>query len=123
MIKLYKSGRYSIYLEFDKEGARTLADIFQCAVKNNTSMLMVDEIELGLPKKNDSNNLTVVSSDQEDKLINVDNGAILELDKYILEYAVQRLCGCKDGKEFYPAELCELDFKNINYTIYGFLKE
>ena len=112
MINIEMKSRSSAMLSFDKQGIDELLIIMNNALdnsKNSTSM---------------KGSIRVVKNEVESTLSFVKNEiAIIELDADEIEYVIERLNKCKTDKQFYPAEVSDVRYKNNNLTIYAIYSE
>jgi hypothetical protein len=119
MIRFLKDGKYSIKMEFDLNGAKELLKLFELAYKNLSASVLLD-FESSIEKGKYQKELYVVKNDLDNRIYRKSTTLILELDNPSIEYGVHKLSECINGEDFYPAEFCEVSFRETNVTIYGF---
>lgn len=120
MIRFVRTGRYSLYLEFDVVGASTLVSTFQLALKSNEALVEV-ESDSTFKRNVHINKLRVIFNEQDNKISYSLSTLILELDSDCLEYGIERLNDCLLGNDFFPAEFCDVVLKKSKeeVTLYG----
>jgi hypothetical protein len=120
MIRFIRTGRYSLDLEFDSVGAKTLISVFQLALKCEEPLVDV-EPDSTFRKNAQVKKFKVICNEQENKIYYSSSTVTLELDSDCLEYGIKRLNDCVLGKEFYPAEFCDvvIEKRREELTLYG----
>lgn len=65
----------------------------------------------------------VTNQGDPSELSYVDGKFILELDIEIIEFCIDRFNDCINKKDFFPSEICDVDFENDELTLYGMFIE
>jgi len=119
MIRFVRTGRYSLYLEFDVVGASALVSTFQLALKSHEALVEV-ESDSTFKRNVHINKLRVICNEPDNKISYSLSTLILELDSDYLEYGIERLNDCLLGNDFFPAEFYDLIEKSKQeVTLYG----
>ena len=117
MIKIKQDSKTSINLIFDVYGAGLL--LSRMKLPGDTTVKL-DEVSLTLTKKT-IDILKIIINEEYDRILTENSTLILELDSDTLKYFGKRLEDCLNGEDFYPAELCEANFRKWKINIYAFL--
>ena len=112
MIRLTRVDRYSIHLQFDYDGARSLLEAFRHALENEKLPVGV-EVELSVFTRKWSSRVEkalfyISESDQPSHMERYANEIYLFLEREELEDATDRFRACIKDRYFFPAELCEV---------------
>lgn len=118
MIKFAKSGKYSIELRFDLDGAQYLLAAFQSA--SSFGMSTIDtEISVGLSNRPIIVNQLIISRAKTQSILKHSSSEVtMQLDSDDLETGVERLKECVDKKTFYPAEFIEISLQKEDRKAY-----
>jgi len=110
-IRLKRSDRLAIHLEFDYDGACALLKSLQAAASGGDSSIVI-EFDRGVTKKKRYSTTTertmTISESEGDAIDESGDKVNLTLEEGTLEYAVARFQKCLETDEFDPPELCEL---------------
>jgi len=112
-----QDSKTSINLIFDAYGAGLLLSSLKLP---GDTTVKLEEVLLTLTKKT-IDSLRIIINEEYDRILFENSTLILELDNDTLEYFEKRLEDCLNGEDFYPAELCEADFRTWKINIYAFL--
>lgn len=111
IIRLRRSDRLAIHLEFDYDGACALLTSLQEAVSGGNRSIAI-EFDRGVTKKKryltTTERTMTVSQSERDALDESSDKVNLMLEKDTLEFAILRFQTCLKTNEFDPPELCEL---------------
>lgn len=117
---------YILNMYFDLDGAKTLKSKIETAVNEGKSTITVDENSF-LEEGNTINELVIIS-----KTPPID-GEIYEFDYHsktitlkmindVVDYCMYNFNNCIEGGEFFPPEICDVDYKDTEISIYGIFK-
>jgi hypothetical protein len=114
---------YSLYLQFNLDGAKILKSKFETALNEGKATIEVDENSF-LEERKIIKELVIIS-----KVPPID-GEIYELDyssktltlkmiSYVVDDCMHRFNDCIEGGDFIPAEICDVSDKDTELSIYG----
>ena len=111
-IRLKRSDRFAIHLEFDYDGACALLKSLQAAATGGDTSTVVIEFDRGVTKKKRYSTTIqrsmTISESESDAIEENGDKVNLTLEHDTLEYAIERFQKCLETGEFDPPELCEL---------------
>lgn len=126
-IRLTRSDRLALHLEFDYDGACELLRCLQTAVNGGDTSVQI-EFDRGVTKKKRYSTTVArtmtVSKSESDAIEEIGDRVNLAFEEDTLEYAVARFQKCLDTSEFDPPELCELSVagsRDAENDLYGIL--
>ncbi|SFE36545.1 hypothetical protein SAMN04487969_102159 [Paenibacillus algorifonticola] len=122
MIKINRAGKHAIDIRFDIKGARELCEAFRLTLTGEEAAIALSEAAQINSKK--VKELRLAQVNDEESLHYAQSGLMLKLDSESIENILDKLRACiEEGKDFFPAECCEVRFGKINLTFYAFLEK
>lgn len=110
-IRLKRSDRLAIHLEFDYDGAHALLKSLQAAAAGGEACVPI-QFDRGVTKKKryltTKDRIMTITQSEENAIEEHGEKVKLSLERDTLEYAVARFQRCLETREFDPPELCEL---------------
>ncbi|WP_132768774.1 hypothetical protein [Tepidibacillus fermentans] len=118
---MFRDDEYALHMEFDHDGAIELKTKFQEALINGHSCIRVHNSSLDSMKK--VKEIKITNCGQPSEMYYNSEILTLELDKDIIDFCIVRFNACINHKDFFPAEICDVDYENTELTIYGIYME
>lgn len=118
MIRFFRDDEYALKLEFNLVGIKELVNKFQVALNDGEAILNIDKesiLEIQEPIKY----FKVTNKGKPSEIYYKSEILIIELDKDIIEFCLERFNECIEGNDFFPAEICDVDYKDEELTLYG----
>ncbi|WP_338551993.1 hypothetical protein [Paenibacillus sp. KS-LC4] len=123
MIKINRAGKHAIDIRFDINGAIELCEAFSLALSGEEAAVDLKEAAQINSKKVKELRLVQVQVSEEESVHYAQAGLILKLDRDSIDNIMDKLKVCVDGKDFSPAECCEVRFGKRNLNLYAFLEK
>lgn len=118
MIRLFRDDEYALMLEFDLTGSKQLVELFNSAFQIGEGC-----IQLGSDSFFDGNksvkDLIINNQGTPAELFYSSKSLIVQLDRDIIEFCIERLKNSFDSKDFFPSEICDLEYMGNEITLYG----
>lgn len=117
---------YSLEIQFDLDGAKTLKSEFEKALNEGKTTLKVNENSL-LEKGKIINEFKIISKKwpYSGAMFELDYSSktlILKMDSEVLEGQIKGFNDCIEGGDFIPPEICDANYKDTEISIYGIFK-
>ncbi|GGO00210.1 hypothetical protein [Saccharibacillus kuerlensis] len=110
MIEFKLTGKISAKIVFDDSGIEELITLFSEVLDSNEAWTRIAEDRI----------LKVIRNEEASTMNLLQNNSItMTMDSDEIEYVIERLKICLVEKVFYPAEFCELRYKQKDVTIYA----
>lgn len=120
MIRMYRDDEYALHLEFELSGAKELKEMFEKSFKEGTGVLRISDSFL---EENKPIHVFKVTNQGDPSELTYNNGEFkLELHPDIIEFCIIRFNECETKGDFFPAEICDVDYGDIELSIYGIFK-
>lgn len=124
MIKIFRQGNMSIYIEFDEEGNKIFLDMFNEILKGKNFMLDA-QFDMGvvkIKKRGCMENLSIIceKNNEDRSVFSVEKGEVIwkfSLDD--IEFGIEALRECSQRGYFSPAEFIRVHTpknKKLDYT-------
>lgn len=114
MIEIKRHDKYSIEILYDEIGAGILIEELNRALNVTDAEVISDSCGTEIVfKKNNEENMIVFEA----------NKITITMDEEEIEYARKRFVDSMINKYFFPAELCECNYKKNSITIYACFKK
>ncbi|WP_349407785.1 hypothetical protein [Pseudalkalibacillus sp. SCS-8] len=117
VIRIYRDDEYALKLEFDFTGATELKEMFMKSLEEGKAGIQISNSFLEDYKP--INVFRVTNQGNPSELTYNDGEFILELDTDIIEFCIDRFNDSVSKSDFIPAEICDVDYKDFELTIYG----
>lgn len=116
---------YSLHINFDLDGAKTLKSKFETALNEGKSTITVDENSF-LEEGKTINELVIISKtppiDGEIYEFDYNSKTVtLKMINCVVDDCMHRFNECIEGGEFFPDEICDADYKDTEIDILGYL--
>lgn len=121
MIKINRAGKYVIDIRFDINGASELCEALCLMLAGEEATIALSEAAQINSKK--VNELRLVQVSEDESLHYAQSGLILKLDRDSINNILDKLKACVGGKDFFPAECCEVRFGKLKLNLYAFLEK
>jgi len=114
MITISRGSRYSLCVNFDKDGAINLLHTLECALVNDvaTVNIIYDSVGWffgrGKRKKTFPVKLTIVKGSGEESMYQKEGSIILNVCEESIVYAISRFKDCIECGSFFPPEFIEI---------------
>ncbi|AZB42173.1 hypothetical protein CEF21_07665 [Bacillus sp. FJAT-42376] len=117
MIRIYRDDEYALKLEFDFTGATELKEMFKKSLHEGRAFIQISNSFLEDYKP--INVFLVTNQGNPSELTYNDGEFILDIDPDIIEFCMDRFNESISKRGFFPAEICDVDYKDTELTIYG----
>ncbi|WP_148551024.1 hypothetical protein [Paraclostridium bifermentans] len=117
---------YSLHINFDLDGAKTLKSKFETALNEGKSTITVDENSF-LEEGKTINELVIISKtppiDGEIYEFDYNSKTVtLKMINCVVDDCMHKFNDCIEGGEYFPDEICDADYKDTEISIYGVFK-
>lgn len=110
MIRFEFTGKMSAEILFDESGIEELITLFSEVLDSDEAVIRIEKDRILKVKRNeDVNTINLLQN----------NSITITMDSDEIEYVIERLKSCLVEKAFYPAEFCELRYKQKDVTVYA----
>ncbi|MTH55353.1 hypothetical protein GKZ89_18320 [Bacillus mangrovi] len=117
MIRIYRDDEDALKLEFNFTGAVKLKEMFEKSLDKGKAGIQISNSYLEDYKPI---HVFIVTNQGDPSELTYNEGEIiLELDSDIIEFSIDRFNDSVSNKDFFPAEICDVDYKEFELTIYG----
>ncbi|MBO2946227.1 hypothetical protein JJQ72_19860 [Paenibacillus sp. F411] len=110
MIRFEITGKISAKILFDDSGIEELITLLSEVLYSDEAVIRIEKDRILKVKRNED--INTINSLQN-------NSITITMDSDEIEYVIERLKICFVEKEFYPAEFCELRYKQKDVTVYA----
>ncbi|WP_345243608.1 hypothetical protein [Pontibacillus salipaludis] len=117
MIRIYRDDKYAFKLEFDFTGAKELNEMFKKSLEEGKAVIQISNSFLEDYKP--INVFIVTNQGNPSELTYNEGELMLELDTDIIEFCIDRFNHSVIERDFFPEEICDVDYKDFELTIYG----